>query len=276
MRVRDDISVRYWQALGSRKTMEDVICVERKLHNGLGDFYIGLFDGHGGVYDFVFDIIFFADACCRSTVAEYLSKHLCRRIEERFQSKKHGGDVKRAMLEGMEEINKDILEQPWGRHCGSTALVMIVRKDTLHIANVGDCRAVLVNADSSERLTHDHKVSDGDEHARITEAGGVIRKGRLHADGCDTNLARAFGDAVFHPYLNAKPDYFERRITDADQFIVLGCDGIWDHVQETAAARSVRMVRLIIFVMLVANHINSRATRSGCARSRTGWVDATT
>ena len=51
----------------------------------------------------------------------------------------------------------------------------------MHIANVGDCRAVLCRAGKAIRLSDDHKPNRRDEKARIERAGGhVVDIGGIH------------------------------------------------------------------------------------------------
>lgn len=53
----------------------------------------------------------------------------------------------------------------------------------LHVANVGDSRAVLAvqnetDSCTARRLTYDHRAEDPEEQARITQAGGFIVRSR--------------------------------------------------------------------------------------------------
>lgn len=82
-------------------------------------------------------------------------------------------------------------------------------------------------------LSEDHKPESPIEEARVKKAGGTISMGRVNGG---LNLTRSFGDFDYkrndklgydEQMITCKPDIkeFERKITD--QFILLGCDGIW-------------------------------------------------
>ena len=78
---------------------------------------------------------------------------------------------------------------------GCTALVVLVTKTDIYIANAGDCRAM--SCSFSGQIIHqtkDHKPTDPKEEARIMKAGGYINYGRVN--GC-LNLSRALGDLEF-------------------------------------------------------------------------------
>ena len=57
--------------------------------------------------------------------------------------------------------------------------VALLQGSKLHLANVGDCRAVIVRATSFERLTDDHKVSTPSERQRILKQGGKLDGDRI-------------------------------------------------------------------------------------------------
>ena len=70
---------------------------------------------------------------------------------------------------------------------------------------------------------------------RITNAGGFVNQfGRVNGN---LNLSRSIGDLKYkqvpgiHPseqMITAEPDILSTTLKPGDEFIVLGCDGIWD------------------------------------------------
>ena len=66
---------------------------------------------------------------------------------------------------------------------GSTALLATFcgggpTELTVHVANVGDCRALLCRGGKATRLSEDHKPDRRDERARIVKAGGLVTQVR--------------------------------------------------------------------------------------------------
>mmetsp|Transcript_67156 Transcript_67156/g.187964 ORF Transcript_67156/g.187964 Transcript_67156/m.187964 type:complete len:458 (-) Transcript_67156:74-1447(-) len=107
------------------------------------------------------------------------------------------------------------------------------------VANCGDSRAVLCRGGRAVELSEDHKPELEGEEARIRRAGGcVARMGPCHRiDRWGLNLSRALGD--FHykarPDLSpeeqkvvAAPEIRTLELTDEDEFLVLGCDGVFE------------------------------------------------
>lgn len=61
----------------------------------------------------------------------------------------------------------------------------------LHIANVGDCRAVLCRGGNAVAITTDHTPSVPSEAARVEAAGGFVSRGRVNGI---LGVSRSFGD----------------------------------------------------------------------------------
>jgi serine/threonine protein phosphatase PrpC len=118
---------------------------------------------------------------------------------------------------------------------GCTAnVIMIEDMKKLYVANAGDSRCVLARGGKAIPLSFDHKPDNEEEKKRIEKAGSTITEGRV--DG-NLNLSRAIGDLKYkqnkslkpeeHP-VTGNPDIYEYELTGDEDFIVMGCDGIWE------------------------------------------------
>ena len=136
--------------------------------------------------------------------------------------------------------------------CGSTALVALLRADSLHLAWLGDCRAVLCRGGKAVDLTVDHSLAEGaagaggaeegTERARVLREGGQIEAGRLSGF---LEVARAFGDVDYltgcKPVgLSGLPELTSQRLEPEDEFVLLGSDGLWSVVSSDAAVALAR------------------------------------
>lgn len=122
-------------------------------------------------------------------------------------------------------------------HCGTTACVAVVRKETghnvLYVANCGDTRAVLSKNGAAERLSVDHKASDHAEIERIKSEGGKIIDNRV-AGGLA--ITRALGDHAFKNFgVTCKPYVVRHVLRPFDKYLVIASDGVWDTVNDTQA-----------------------------------------
>ena len=120
---------------------------------------------------------------------------------------------------------------------GCTANVVLLDEDQKRIivANAGDSRCVLGRGGRAVPLSFDHKPNDEKERERIYKAGSeVTEEGRV--DG-NLNLSRALGDLKYKQKksltpeeqpITANPDVMIYDFTRDDDFIIMGCDGIWE------------------------------------------------
>lgn len=231
---------------GWRPTMEDSHCVHvssgqrgntgcefpEGLPGGNEKSFFGVFDGHGG-----------------NTCADYLSKTMLRCITDSYQTdakSPYGCNIKDqitgALIEGHYLADDQLLHavkttklQPKDTS-GSTAISALVTTDAIYISNCGDSRAVLARRGDKTVTwaSKDHKPSNKEETSRILKAGGYVRGGRV--DG-DLAVSRSLGDFDLKQNTNlprcsqkvsAEPDVKQFARDNADDFIVLACDGIWD------------------------------------------------
>lgn len=100
------------------------------------------------------------------------------------------------------------------------------------VANAGDCRAVLCRRGKAMEMSRDHKPICSKERKRIEASGGYVYDGYLNGQ---LNVARALGDWHMEGMkdrdggpLSAEPELISTKLTEEDEFLIIGCDGIWD------------------------------------------------
>ena len=119
---------------------------------------------------------------------------------------------------------------------GATSNVMYMdhAAKKIYVANAGDSRCTMGRAGAMVEMSVDHKPECQVEIDRITKAGSVITEGRV--DG-NLNLTRSLGDLKYkgrdhlkpeEQAITANPDTYCLDITDDIDFIIMGCDGIWE------------------------------------------------
>jgi len=214
---------------GRRPTMEDktVICTVPD-GAGVNAQFVGVYDGHGGQY-----------------AAEFVADTLHMNLQEGKPWKR--GDAKAALHEAFLKTDEELLEKE--DPSGTCALVALLHESTLHVAHVGDCRAVLCSGDNWEatRLTEDHKPDRADERSGIVAAGGdVVLVGCWRVTSSDLSVmmatSRALGDRAFKtgphedaPLISPVPEIMTRTLTPNDHFLITACDGVWDVMSDQEA-----------------------------------------
>lgn len=137
---------------------------------------------------------------------------------------------------GKKELNEIMAEEGGSddSQAGCTANVALIAGRTLYVANAGDSRSVLSSKGEAVEMSLDHKPDDDKEKTRVEKGGGYVSDGRINGN---LNLSRAIGDldykknsdlGVEDQLIIAVPDVKKRTLTDDDEFIVIGCDGIWE------------------------------------------------
>lgn len=111
------------------------------------------------------------------------------------------------------------------------------------VANAGDCRAVLGKRGRAIELSRDHKPNCSSERLRIEKLGGIIYDGYLNGQ---LSVSRALGDWHMKGSkgsacpLSAEPELQETTLTEEDEFLIMGCDGLWDVMTSQSAVTIVR------------------------------------
>ncbi|PKY03484.1 PP2C-domain-containing protein [Aspergillus campestris IBT 28561] len=136
-------------------------------------------------------------------------------------------------------------ETPTQASAGGAALIpklqeKAVRQRVLYTANVGDARVLLCRNGKALRLSYDHKGSDENEGKRIANAGGLILNNRVNGV---LAVTRALGDAYIKDLVTGHPYTTETVIQpEADEFIILACDGLWDVCSDQEAVDLIRHI----------------------------------
>ncbi|KAK5834650.1 hypothetical protein PVK06_010326 [Gossypium arboreum] len=214
--------------IGRRCEMEDAVKVELGFMAKGGekfDFY-GVYDGHGG-----------------SRVAEECKERLHKLLVEEIVEEGSGSGIdwgrtmERCFEKMDEEVNKGRMADEM---VGSTAVVAVVGKGKVVVANCGDSRAVLSRGGVAMPLSFDHKPDRPDELERVEAAGGrVINWNGYRVLGV-LATSRSIGDQYLKPFVICNPEVTVREVTNGDEFLILASDGLWDVVSNEVACRVVR------------------------------------
>lgn len=176
--------------IGRRRTMEDAMTLCGCFRGNPDEDLFAVFDGHGG-----------------QAVAEYAAMNIGRVLQE-VAEKAAGVEMSELMTVAFSQLNGCVRDElgEEALESGSTAVVAWIQQDTVHVANVGDARAVLGRNGTAQRLSFDHKPGDPGEKARIEALGGTVvyLRGIARLDG-NLAVARSFGDLAFAPRLSVEP-----------------------------------------------------------------------
>ncbi|KAI3731278.1 hypothetical protein L1987_62466 [Smallanthus sonchifolius] len=122
---------------------------------------------------------------------------------------------------------------------GSTAVVSVVTKEYMFVANCGDSRAVLCRNGRPVHLSVDHKPDREDEQARIEGHGGRI----MFSNGARVEgilaVSRAIGDRLLKQWVTSEPEISITKREAVDEFLILGSDGLWDVLSSELACNIV-------------------------------------
>jgi serine/threonine protein phosphatase PrpC len=193
--------------------------------------FFGLYDGHAG-------------GRCSAHLASSLAAQLVD--DDLFAS-----NLPAALKRCYHTVNDAFLKvaEKQKLHDGSTGLTCVIRDNKIVVANVGDCRALLIGASPLSmattlpstssaaasslsvhcvQLTTDHKPSLVEEQRRITQLGGCVvncmgvpRVNRVLA------VSRAFGNRTLRTVIRPDADIIQSDLANED-FLVVASDGLWD------------------------------------------------
>lgn len=191
--------------------------------------FYGVFDGHGGAEAAIF-------------VRNNLLKFVLEDVDF-FRIQKNDADFQSAAEKVLRNafLVADLAladDSDVDSSCGTTALTALILGRSLLVANAGDCRAVLCRRGKAVAMSRDHKPDCASERSRIESLGGFVDDGYLNGE---LSVARALGDwdmksskGSFSP-LSAEPEFHLADLTEEDEFMIIGCDGIWDVMSSDCA-----------------------------------------
>ncbi|XP_039134939.1 probable protein phosphatase 2C 47 [Dioscorea cayenensis subsp. rotundata] len=221
-----------YSEIGPKQDMEDEhICVDNLVDHldGVASFplsgaFYGVFDGHGG-----------------KDAASYVRRNILKFI---IEDSHFPICIDKAMKSAFVRADHAFADaHSLDSSSGTTALTALIFGRTMHIANAGDCRAVLGRRGRAVELSIDHKPNCNSERLRIERLGGIVYDGYLNGQ---LSVARALGDwhikgtkGSLCP-LSAEPELQKTILTEEDEFLILGCDGLWDVMTSQCAVTMVR------------------------------------
>jgi serine/threonine protein phosphatase PrpC len=178
--------------------------------------FFAIYDGHGGkaVSKSVSDIL----------PVYFLDSRLTYPLDKRYVKKVYN------------HVESIIEQNPNCKECGSTSLTMshykVGKSEYIDLTNLGDCRGVLCKDNKAVTLTRDHRPMWPEEKKRIEQLGGKITFDNDDWRVMGYSVSRSFGDVNAKPFLSHEPDLYRYKLESKDKFVVLGCDGLWDYVNE--------------------------------------------
>ena len=186
----------------------------------------------------------------------------------------YAGNVARARLTEPAMTLADILaaEIPAAQLAKQGCIAVIAMWHPQHglfVANAGDARALwLQDGQPPQRLTVDHTPKLAREARRITQRGGVVLGGRLSGE---LGVSRGLGDSQYVAQgLNARPELTHLTAAQLRRpgTLVLGCDGIFDVLQDADIQAIVTAhpgVDLSQLAGIIVAHALGRATRDNAS-----------
>ncbi|RCK66135.1 Protein phosphatase 2C 2 [Candida viswanathii] len=192
--------------------------------------FFGVYDGHGGEKAAIF-------------TGEKL--HQLVKSTAEFSKQDYINALKQGFLACDQAILNDFYMRDDDSGCAATSA--IITPELIICGNAGDSRTIMSTNGFAKALSFDHKPSNEGEKARICAAGGYVDMGRVNGN---LALSRGIGDFDFkknvdlpaeEQIVTCYPDVIQHEIDfEADEFVVLACDGIWDCLTSQKCVECVR------------------------------------
>ncbi|OEL15378.1 putative protein phosphatase 2C 37 [Dichanthelium oligosanthes] len=270
------MSFGWLSVAGRSREMEDAVSLHPAFYtwvDGSPMHFFGVFDGHGGSH---------VSTLCRDRMHEFLAEELAAEGAAALRERQATAEDASGTSAAASEVQVDEVEnekRAWraalartfrrvdalaamacacGRiarprcRCslsgnsgivGSTAVVAVLVRGRIVVANCGDSRAVLCRGPAGAPavpLSRDHKPERPDELARIEAAGGRVLYINGHRVRGILAMSRALGDRMLRPEVIAEPEITITDRTPEDQCLILASDGMWDVIPNEIACSVAR------------------------------------
>lgn len=215
-RIPFSVYIGWSEMCGRRPDMQDSLCVHQYFQHIPWQHLVGVFDGHSGSLSAMY---------CASSLAPLLSDAL-----------ESGAQVQKALRQTFQTLHREV--EMYDFKDGSAAIVALIQGASLYVANSGDSRAVICRSGVAVDLSFDHKPDNEAENKRIRDLGGFVSINKRVSG--ELALSRSIGDCAYQPFVTWKPEITVTQLEPTDEFIIMGCDGIWDVFTSQQAVDIVR------------------------------------
>ncbi len=256
---------------GNTKENQDSVSIEDDINNEKGMLFFAVYDGHG-VYG--------------AKASRFVKQKMVQNIAEAPAFAE--ADYVKSLHYAFHKTNSDLKRQRIDLAAtGTTGCTILMVREKIYVANVGDSRAVaaLVNEEGKitkiDALTRDHKPTIPAEQERIESCGGVVCpieidgetfgpprvwiKGQQAPGLC---MSRSLGDELASSVgIVCDPEITVRKLdslkNSAELWIVIGSDGIYEFISNED-----------ILAMAVKNGPNVKDAAAVIIRkSRAKWLE---
>lgn len=217
----------------------------------------GVMDGHGGieVASYIknhFVEYFLSNDMYKANMITQALKETFKKINTSLTSVEANKELTKYHIEFLKQNKIDMTEdeKEWIKkkgyienlafEIGSTCNIVVIHENQFYYANCGDSRSVLLRHGEAIPMSTDHKPELPNEFKRIRRAGSIIKEGRINGI---LNLSRSIGDLQFKRgrteseyAVSCVPDVLNENINPLDDFIIIGCDGIWECISNEQIA----------------------------------------
>ena len=225
---------------GILKYNQDNFFIYKNLNDECNVLFIGVCDGHGLV---------------GHDVSKYLINNLPKNLNSSLKKTNKYISHKENLYSTLKSVFIDTNKTLCGirtidtKFSGSTCVTIILTKNKIISANVGDSRAVMGRCIKGKwlsiDLSHDQKPNNPGEKERILSHGGRIeaykdehgedfgpkRVWLRNEDVPGLAMSRSFGDEIAASVGTiSEPEIEEYEITEDDKFIIIASDGIWEFI----------------------------------------------